>query len=78
MPKSIIFLGDISYSVYIIHIVVMYSYNEFGKLVPFIPQQNGFSLFVFLVSISILLSYVMYRFIEKPSIKLSHLICKKL
>ncbi len=73
IPKSIIFLGDISYSVYIIHIVVIYSYNEFGKLVPFIPQQNGFSLFVFLVSISILLSYVMHRFIEKPSIKLSHL-----
>lgn len=78
IPKSLVFLGDISYSVYIIHIVVIFAYREFGKLIPFIPQQNGFSLFVFLVSVSILLSYAMYRFIEKPSIKLSHAICKKM
>ncbi|EBS6313052.1 acyltransferase [Salmonella enterica subsp. enterica serovar Millesi] len=78
IPKSLVFLGDISYSVYIIHIVVIFAYREFGKFIPFIPQQNGFSLFVFLVSVSILLSYAMYRFIEKPSIKLSHAICKKM
>lgn len=77
ISKSLISLGDVSYSLYISHIIVVYTYNEFGKFIPFIPQHNGFSLFVFMIAVSLLLSYVMYRLIEVPSIKLSHAICKR-
>ncbi|HDI4957662.1 TPA: acyltransferase [Salmonella enterica] len=77
ISKSLIALGDVSYSLYISHIIVLYSYNEFGKIIPFIPQQNGFSLFAFMIAVSLLLSYAMFRLIEVPSITISHAICKR-
>ncbi|MDE9663488.1 acyltransferase [Citrobacter portucalensis] len=76
--KSLIHLGDISYSLYLCHVIVIFAYNEFGKFVPFIPQNHGVSLFLFILSVSIALSYAMYKWIEQPSIKLSHGICKKM
>ncbi|EAT0103295.1 acyltransferase [Salmonella enterica] len=77
ISNALISLGNISYSLYISHIIIMYAYNEFGKLIPFIPQQHGVSLLLFMVAASLLLSYAMYRMIEIPSIKISHFICKK-
>lgn len=77
ISNALISLGNISYSLYISHIIIMYAYNEFGNLIPFIPQQHGVSLLLFMVAASLLLSYAMYRMIEIPSIKISHFICKK-
>ncbi|HBC2001486.1 TPA: acyltransferase family protein [Citrobacter freundii] len=78
ISKSLITLGDLSYSIYISHVVVIFAYNEFGKSIPFIPQQHGFSLFIFMISAALLLSYILFKLIEQPSIKLSHAICKRL
>lgn len=77
ISKAFIFLGDISYSLYLCHVIVIFAYNEFGLKIPFIPQQHGFSLFAFLVLTSIVLAYALYCVIEKPSIKLSHRICSR-
>ncbi|EQB7286705.1 acyltransferase family protein [Morganella morganii] len=76
--KKLIFFGDISYSVYISHVVVMFGFSEYKKSIPFIPHDNGFMLFFVVLFTSLLFSFFLYKFIEKPSINLAGSICKKL
>lgn len=71
--KYLLFIGTISYSIYLIHVPIG------GRIINlsmnFIKSNEGKSM-VLLVAmiIVILISYVFYRVIEKPSIKLSRTI----
>lgn len=64
------FLGDISYSLYLSHTVVLLVSMRhdiyFG--------MHGLSKFIYLVMVSLLLSYAVFILVEKPSIKL----CRRL
>ncbi|MEE1945142.1 acyltransferase [Pedobacter sp. KR3-3] len=68
--KPLLFLGTISYSLYLIH-------WELGRtvvaIVRHIPVLGGFELFRVLIGVlsSILLAFIGYRLIEKPAIQLS-------
>lgn len=69
------FFGDISYSLYLCHIIVLHCLIAFGG--DFYFSSNGFSRFFILVSISLIVSYVSYKAIEKPSSKLCRYILSK-
>ena len=63
--KWISFLGDISYSLYLCHLIVVLFYNNFGG--SFFSASSGLSRFFILVTTSIFISYFSYKYIEKPS-----------
>lgn len=71
-----VFLGDISYSLYLVH----FSLRIF--IIRFLPDNlsNGQNIliFMFLMLCSILLATLFFHFIEKPGIKLGHRIAEKM
>ncbi|WP_314508861.1 acyltransferase [Xanthocytophaga agilis] len=68
--KWLTFLGDISYSLYLMHVMT-------GSVVISIVKKRTDNIYieffalVFAVSISVTMSYLLYRFVEQPSQKLS-------
>ena len=69
--KPLTFLGDISYSLYLIHSLAMILFVGFGKRLHF--DFDHYQLFWLLLEVSaaILVAYLFYIFIEKPSKALS-------
>src|SRR5690606_22270971 len=68
--RALSFLGDISYSLYMVHVLVITLFIKHLQTLPVYAQTSGFSRFLFFISLSIITSYAMYMLIEKPSIKL--------
>ncbi|MFK8013045.1 MAG: acyltransferase family protein [Marinicellaceae bacterium] len=75
-PRFILFLGLISYSLYLFHPMVM-------RIMVQLTKNNsifqGFHVSVYILAttlFSILLAYTIYTFVEKPALKLSHRITK--
>nr|WP_294941887.1 acyltransferase [uncultured Mucilaginibacter sp.] len=66
-PKVLLFLGNISYSLYLMHIIFMYLWLHFIK--SYI--NNAFVLGITSMGVGIGAAYVFYLLIEKPSLKLS-------
>ncbi|MBJ8873571.1 acyltransferase family protein [Citrobacter koseri] len=67
--KPLSFIGDISYSLYLVHwAIIKLTQTYFPQI--WNNQYGVFSLFVFL-SVSVLISFIMYKKIEKPSIKIA-------
>ncbi len=65
--KLLIFLGNISYSLYLIHSLVLTWLN---KSFPLLFKADEVSLLGILL-VCILASYLLYRFVEQPAIRLS-------
>lgn len=72
ISRSLKFFGDISYSLYLLHsVVAMYTLHlVLPRLGAFSPSEKATILFSIALPISIALSYLIYRFIEKPAIYL--------
>ncbi|MBP8033095.1 MAG: acyltransferase [Bacteroidia bacterium] len=75
------FLGDISYSVYLLHGIILFSVFHFiisfENIKTYTPSQ--FSMLIFAITpLVILLSYLGYRFIEKPAMDKSKKIIQNL
>ncbi|SEQ50541.1 Peptidoglycan/LPS O-acetylase OafA/YrhL, contains acyltransferase and SGNH-hydrolase domains [Rosenbergiella nectarea] len=67
--KPLSFLGDVSYSIYLVHFpVMMFITDKHGFLFNTLPHSV---LFITSIIISILLAYLLNFLIEKPSIKLA-------
>lgn len=65
------FLGNISYSLYLIHpLVLLYLSGIFKRFLPWLMHDQLVALFI-QVLFSIAIAYVFYLLIEKPSIKCS-------
>jgi peptidoglycan/LPS O-acetylase OafA/YrhL len=62
--KLLVYLGTISYSIYLVHFVLFYVVRDNLKLFP----NEGVALIIFLALV-ILFSHLSYEFVEKPSIK---------
>jgi peptidoglycan/LPS O-acetylase OafA/YrhL len=67
VPFLFLFLGNISYSLYLIHTIVMPFYLSFIKNYV----SNQVFLCVTSILVSILFAYVFYMLIEKPALKFS-------
>ena len=67
--KILSFLGDISYSLYMSHILVIEIFRQRWLDAPIYSAGTGFSRFLFLMSVSIIVSYFAFTYIEKPFIK---------
>jgi len=64
------FLGDISYSLYITHMVFLYAVTKKAWFFQFYKPSLGFATFTVFVSCSILMAYIFHRLIEMPSLRL--------
>jgi peptidoglycan/LPS O-acetylase OafA/YrhL len=64
-------IGDISYSIYLLHILVILF------IIDVLKQDNLYVALIGSVAITLLLSYATYRFLEKPFIDKSKYLVKK-
>ncbi|MDR5020343.1 acyltransferase [Yersinia rochesterensis] len=71
-PRFLISIGEMSYSIYINHVVVKkVSFSYIGSFGLF-TGKDGFFILFSLVAVTLCISYFTYTFIEKPSVKLGH------
>ena len=56
-----VFLGDISYAVYLIHPVIVF------KVLPFIPLGNPWAKLALVMGVSVPLAYLSHRYFEMPA-----------
>ncbi|EFN4977296.1 hypothetical protein A191_00362 [Escherichia coli KTE233] len=71
--KPLVFLGDISYSVYLYHVIIATCAYSLLLKIGF----SGLSMFSMMTVLSIFLAYISYVLIEVPSVKVGHLMLKK-
>jgi peptidoglycan/LPS O-acetylase OafA/YrhL len=73
--RPILFLGKISFTMYLLHLIILGSFSSFVflKLLP-ILGYNYSVLSSFLISLPVifLLSYLMYVYVDKKAVNLSH------
>ena len=64
------FIGKISYGIYVYHPLLIFLVGKF--MIDFKESKpiNYFILYVVIFTVTIIISYVSYRFFEKPFIKL--------
>ncbi len=70
-------LGDISYSLYLSHAIVMLFLINFKDFIP-LYEKPGFSKFSFIIALSLFLSFFIYKYIETPFINIGKTISKRL
>jgi len=76
MRRSLVRLGEISYSTYVVHWPVMALINEY--LLPNAPKAlRCLALFAVAAPIILVLSALLYRYVEKPGIALGRRLTEK-
>ena len=74
--KGLLFLGTISYSLYLIHVPVGGRIINLAK--NFITSNNGSALIILVaLMVTLVTSYIFYRIVELPSLKLERTLAKK-
>jgi peptidoglycan/LPS O-acetylase OafA/YrhL len=79
--KYLLFLGKISFSLYLLHFIVIGTFSSFVfvKLAPFLPYQANFlTMFTLSLPVIFLLSYGATKYIDKYSMNASHLVYEKI
>ncbi|RSC95489.1 acyltransferase [Pandoraea apista] len=70
--KALMFLGEISYSLYMSHIIVMTFFEmHYQRYFPAFPQVIGISRFVLLTLVSIVVAYLVHVAVEKPAMNIA-------
>lgn len=75
--KVLNFLGDISYSLYISHAGLITVLGTFCPDMPVYSQGPGIGRLILMTALSIAFAYLIFRFIETPSINLGKIAIKK-
>ncbi|EIJ9446505.1 acyltransferase, partial [Escherichia coli] len=76
--KSLVALGGISYSLYLIHVPVIQFIEFYGSSIGVSTEHRSFAIYISSLIISISLSYLIYNVIEKPFINIGHSIAKRI
>jgi len=76
--KILVFLGDISYPLYITHIVTAVIISNYNMYVPAYSYASGVSILMIYLVASIFVAYLVHTLIEKPMHKLSRRFIGKL
>lgn len=66
IPELLVRLGDISYSLYLIHTLMN---NGLGKRLESLGIETGMSRFLLSIILSVVLSWLFWKFIERPILK---------
>lgn len=66
--KALNVLGNISYSLYLTHAIVIEVFHKYTDTFTLFNEQKGFSTVIYLVLISLFVAYMAFRFIEQPCI----------
>jgi peptidoglycan/LPS O-acetylase OafA/YrhL len=75
-PRILLFFGEISYGLYLIHLLIFWRYDKYAqKLVPeLIEEQNDWRLiwlrFALAGSLAVIVAYLSRRFFEEPFLRL--------
>jgi len=78
MSGKISFLGDISYSLYMTHIVVVYALGWYADYIPLYKSLSGFAKLFYVSTLCIAIAYLCHIAIEKPMHRLSRRIISSL
>ncbi|MEG1347204.1 MAG: acyltransferase [Hafnia sp.] len=78
IKKSLLFLGEISYSLYLTHVVTIGIFNSNAEIITIYPESVGVPRFILLTTASIAVSIPVYYFIERPSIKFGKMLVSRL
>gem|GEM_PF-200577 len=76
--KALSFLGDISYSLYISHAGLITVIGTYWPDMPVYVQGPGIGRFVLLTSLSISFAYLIFRYVETPSINIGKMAINKI
>ncbi|EDN2146208.1 acyltransferase [Salmonella enterica] len=76
--KSLVALGSISYSLYLVHVPVIQFIEFYGSSIGVSTEHRSLAIYISSITISITLSYLIYNVIEKPFIKIGHSIAKRI
>lgn len=71
-------LGEMSYSLYINHMVVKKLSGIYLRDFGIYKANGGATLFIILFILTFVMSYITYNFIEKPSVKIGHKLAERL
>jgi len=78
--KYLLFLGEISFAMYLLHFIILGSFSSFVflKMQPLVPYAGAVIIsFILSVALIFVTSYLMYRFVDKQAVKLSHLVYER-
>lgn len=70
-------LGDISYSLYLTHVIVINAIKIHFPEMPIYNMGNGLPKFMFVIAICIVVAYFSHLYIEKPFIKIGRNLLRK-
>ena len=77
--RYLLFLGEISFAMYILHFIILGSFSSFVflKLEPHLPYIDAFLIsFALSVALIFLVSYLVYLYVDKKAVHLSKLVYK--
>ncbi|EGS1684248.1 acyltransferase family protein [Enterobacter cloacae] len=70
-------LGNLSYSMYLSHVFVIRFIQTYSKDIDFIRYTNGFSRIILMMTMTIIISYLLYNIVEKPFIKIGRIMAER-
>ncbi|WP_428943453.1 acyltransferase family protein [Pantoea sp. FN060301] len=75
--KSIMLIGNLSYGIYLSHVLVIRFIQSYGGDIGLVRYTSGFSKVLLMISITLIISYFLHVFIEKPFIKIGRSVITK-
>ncbi|MEI6588178.1 MAG: acyltransferase [Candidatus Moraniibacteriota bacterium] len=79
--KYFLFLGEISFAMYLLHFLILGSFSSFVflKLVPLMSYAEAFGIsFILSVALTFALSYLMSKYVDKRAVRFSHKLYERL
>jgi peptidoglycan/LPS O-acetylase OafA/YrhL len=79
--KYFLFLGEISFAMYLLHFLILGSFSSFVflKLVPLMSYAEAFAIsFILSVALTFALSYLMSKYVDKKAVRFSHKLYERL
>lgn len=76
--KTLLFLGEISYSLYLTHVIAIGIFDNNSSILTIYPESLGVPRFLLLLSVSIAFAIPVYYFVEKPSTAIGKIIVSRL
>lgn len=78
ISRALLFLGDISYSLYLTHVIAIGIFDNNASVISIYPESVGIPRFILLLSASIAFAIPIYYFVEKPSISIGKRLVSRL